>query len=220
LNQFDTALEFSFKSLQRLNSENNFIGVSRACTDIGIIYKKLGKYEEGLKYLMDGLRIRQEKKLKQFEITSHMEIATLYKEIKRNQEALEHLEAAERLALEVNHLTKLASIYRELDLLHRVLSDYPKALLYSDKLLELNAELHRKDSDERISRLQKSLTKEKEEEIERLRNEELKNAYDIISEKNKEIVDSIHYAKRIQTALMTTEKYFQKNLSRLNRIRN
>jgi len=37
----------------------------------------------------------------------------------------------------------------------------------------------------------------------------------IIEEKQKEIVDSIQYAKRIQSALMPTENYFDKNLKRL-----
>lgn len=39
----------------------------------------------------------------------------------------------------------------------------------------------------------------------------------IIEEKQNEILDSIHYAKRIQTALITSEKYIDKNLNRLNR---
>lgn len=38
----------------------------------------------------------------------------------------------------------------------------------------------------------------------------------IIEEKQKEILDSIHYAKRIQTALITSEKYIDKSLNRLN----
>jgi len=34
-------------------------------------------------------------------------------------------------------------------------------------------------------------------------------------EKNKDIVDSIHYAKRIQQSLMPTEKYLERNLKEL-----
>ncbi len=37
-----------------------------------------------------------------------------------------------------------------------------------------------------------------------------------VEEKQKEILDSIRYAKRIQTALITSEKYIDKNLRRLN----
>ncbi|MDO8999685.1 MAG: tetratricopeptide repeat protein [Bacteroidota bacterium] len=39
----------------------------------------------------------------------------------------------------------------------------------------------------------------------------------IIEEKQKEILDSIHYAKRIQTSLLPTEKYIEKSLAQLNK---
>ncbi len=39
----------------------------------------------------------------------------------------------------------------------------------------------------------------------------------IVDEKQKEILDSIYYAKRIQTALITSEKYIGKNIDRLNK---
>jgi tetratricopeptide (TPR) repeat protein len=39
----------------------------------------------------------------------------------------------------------------------------------------------------------------------------------IIEEKQKEILDSIHYAKRIQGSLLPTEKYIEKSIKRLNK---
>ena len=51
---------------------------------------------------------------------------------------------------------------------------------------------------------------------ERLRYEnEIKDMNHTLREKNKEITDSIHYAKRIQTTLITSEKYIEKTLNRL-----
>lgn len=44
---------------------------------------------------------------------------------------------------------------------------------------------------------------------------ELKNK--IIEEKQKEIIDSIHYAKRIQKALITNEKYIERSLNNLTK---
>ncbi|HXD92551.1 MAG TPA: tetratricopeptide repeat protein, partial [Bacteroidia bacterium] len=40
-------------------------------------------------------------------------------------------------------------------------------------------------------------------------------AYEELHEKNKEVMDSIRYAKRIQTALITSEKYFENAFNRL-----
>ncbi len=44
---------------------------------------------------------------------------------------------------------------------------------------------------------------------------ELQEKNDLITEKNKEITDSIKYAKRIQQTLMPKEKHIEKNLKRL-----
>jgi hypothetical protein len=44
---------------------------------------------------------------------------------------------------------------------------------------------------------------------------ELEAAKDIVEEKNKEIVDSIRYAKRIQIHLLPSDKYIEKNMERL-----
>jgi hypothetical protein len=41
------------------------------------------------------------------------------------------------------------------------------------------------------------------------------HAYEELHEKNKEVMDSIRYAKRIQTALITSEKYIANSLKRL-----
>jgi hypothetical protein len=46
---------------------------------------------------------------------------------------------------------------------------------------------------------------------------ELEDKNAIIEEKNKSITDSINYANRIQRSLMTSEKYIEKELNRLNK---
>jgi len=46
--------------------------------------------------------------------------------------------------------------------------------------------------------------------------EEVHRQKEIVEEKQKEIIDSITYAKRIQTALLTSERYMEKALNRLN----
>ncbi len=48
-------------------------------------------------------------------------------------------------------------------------------------------------------------------------NTEIAKQKELVEEKQKEILDSIHYAHRIQRALITNEKYIQKNLKKLNK---
>lgn len=47
--------------------------------------------------------------------------------------------------------------------------------------------------------------------------EEISNGKKIIEEKQKEILDSIHYAKRIQQTLMPGERYIEKELKKLHK---
>jgi hypothetical protein len=43
-------------------------------------------------------------------------------------------------------------------------------------------------------------------------------AYSILHEKNKEVMDSINYAKRIQNALLPSEKCIERNLNKLRKV--
>lgn len=54
--------------------------------------------------------------------------------------------------------------------------------------------------------------KQKNNEIITLQKQEVEKQKDLVEAKQKEIVDSIHYAKKIQQSLLPTEKYIQRNL--------
>lgn len=67
----------------------------------------------------------------------------------------------------------------------------------------------------KITNKQKNIIELKERETQK-QNKIITEQKHIVEEKQKEILDSIHYAKRIQTALITSEKYIEKNLNKLN----
>jgi serine phosphatase RsbU (regulator of sigma subunit) len=52
----------------------------------------------------------------------------------------------------------------------------------------------------------------REAELERIRNVDLKNAFELIEEKNRDITDSIFYAQRIQQAILPSAEEFKKSL--------
>jgi serine phosphatase RsbU (regulator of sigma subunit) len=211
--QYEEALELAMKSLEILKAENNKVGESRALSDIGIIYKKLKKYNDALKYFSEALKIREELNITPFILGSLLDMAGIYIEQNNNTEAISFFLKAEVIALETNHQVRLAGVFQNLITLYKQIDNYLKALEYSEKYIQLTIELNNKERETKITNLQGSLLQEKEQEIERLRNVELKNAYDLITEKNQEITDSIHYAKRIQKALMASENILSKNLS-------
>ena len=53
---------------------------------------------------------------------------------------------------------------------------------------------------------------QKEAELEKEKNTELQKAYSIIEDKQKEILDSIKYAQRIQQSQLPSEKYISRFL--------
>ena len=61
----------------------------------------------------------------------------------------------------------------------------------------------------RITQKQKKIIEEQKIKVD--------EAFEKLAEKNKEVLDSIRYAKRIQTALLTSEKYFTGKLISLNK---
>lgn len=74
---------------------------------------------------------------------------------------------------------------------------------------------------EKLERLVKERTAEVTRQKDEIagQNEKLQQAYSQIEEKQKEILDSIHYAKRIQSSLLPTEKYLVRALEALKRKR-
>ncbi len=66
---------------------------------------------------------------------------------------------------------------------------------------------------EKLIREQNTMLEQKVKE----RTAELEEQKDIVEEKNKEITDSIKYAKRIQTALLPSDKYFEKHFKGLKK---
>lgn len=59
------------------------------------------------------------------------------------------------------------------------------------------------------------LQKKKANSVLTLKNEQIENQNVLLEAKQKEILDSIHYARRIQTSLMPTEKYLRKKIEEL-----
>jgi tetratricopeptide (TPR) repeat protein len=68
----------------------------------------------------------------------------------------------------------------------------------------------------KITKKQKYIIEEKEKETTR-QNEIISQQKDIVEVKQKEILDSIYYARRIQQALITNEKYVSKEINRLKK---
>jgi serine phosphatase RsbU (regulator of sigma subunit) len=210
--EYKQALEYGMKSLDILQGSNNLIGQSRALSDIGVIYKKLYENKLALDYFFKALEIRKTNNLKHFILASLIDIAEVYVQMGDEQNAISYFEQAEQYAGETSHFARQVIVYRNLSEIYKKRKDFEKVVEIYEKLLKINERVHTAEREAKLNQSESKLLKEKEEEIERLKNIELKKAYEVIEQRNKDIHDSITYAKRIQDALLAHEGFLKENL--------
>ncbi len=210
--EYKQALEYGLRSLEILRSSNNLIGESRALSDIGVIYKKLNENDLALEYFFKGLEIRKNNNLKHFILASLIDIAEVYMQMGDDKNAINYFEQAEHYGSETGHFNRQVIVYKNLSNIYKKRKEFEKVVETYEKLFAINAKVHQAEKEAKLNQSESKLLKEKEEEIERLKNFELKKAYEVIEQRNKDIHDSITYAKRIQDALLAHEDFLKDNL--------
>jgi serine phosphatase RsbU (regulator of sigma subunit) len=214
-NDFKMAEELLQKSLHEYKKYESTSGESRVYNDLGTVYQKTGKPDEALNSFKKALEVRRIIPHQQGIATSLNEIASTLIDLNRHDEALPYLNEARDLSALINNKSKLYRTHFLLYKLYRAKENHKLALENFEIYDQVKSDVLGEASGNRIKALQTKMATEKSEkeaEIERLRNVELKSAYNLIEEKNKEILDSISYAKRIQQAILPSEKMVKKHL--------
>jgi len=208
-NKFELAFEYFQKSLKQIEGKNNFLLESKNYADIGIYYFKTGDYDNSLSYQLKSLEIRKEKNLSNPLITNYIELSELFLKQKNYQEALNYILLAEKLAIELSIKFKLFTVYRILSIIYQKTGKTELALENYKKYNHIKDEVLNQENARKIKQMSMHYEMEnmqKEKEIFTLRNVELKSALD-------EIEASVRYAKKIQEAVLPTEKYIERILN-------
>jgi len=218
--KYAEAREILERTLKFYTSIEVTSGQSRSLNDLGLVYRKTGEIEKALQCLKESLQIRKETKHFQGIATSLNEISELLLGQKKYEEAKKYLEEAKAACEKVQNKSKLFRTHFLFSQLYRAINEPWKALDHYVEYDKIKSEVQGEVANNKIKELQTKMATEKSEketEIHRLKNVELKEAYEEIEIKQKEIIDSINYAKRIQRSLLPNEKYIEKNLKRLKK---
>lgn len=213
--KYDEAEKLLQRSLAYYNEMGIVTGQSRSLNDLGVIFRKTGRLDESLECFRKALQLRRDTNHMQGIATSLNEVSEVLLAMKRYPEAEEYLREAQQVCEKVNNKSKLYRAHFLSYQLYRNTNEPWKALDQYEKYDAIKTEVQGQTANNRIKDLQtKAATEkaEKEKEIERLRNVELKSAYDTIELKNKEITDSINYAQRIQRTLLASDSLLDRNL--------
>ena len=212
---FTKALDYYFKALKMNEELGRKNGIAINLGNIGSIYTKTGKFAEAEKYLLDALKIDKEIGAQNEERNFEESLSQLYEKTGKFNLALEHYKKAMVLK------DTLFSEEKNKELTKKELN-----YEFEKKEAATKAEQDKKDAVTQIIIYSVSSGfalvlllavfifrgyRQKQKANIIISEQKL-----IVEEKQKEILDSIHYAKRIQQSLLPTEKYIDKTLKRLN----
>ncbi len=209
------SLEYAAKTYRNLN---HYSGLSRALNDMGMLEKALGNYDKAIVFLNESVELRTEIGHVQGLMTSYTELGEALLLKKEYASALLQFEKGLDLALRTKTQQKQIRLHKLLYDVHKELGNTELALRHFEQFFEIKSQLLSDEANNNMKRIQSKYEKEKSEreaEMERQKNIELAKANEIIEQKNKDITDSINYAKRIQISLLPTDKYIEKTIDRL-----
>lgn len=196
------------ETLEIYRANGNHTGTGRALNDLAVIYKLQGQFPEAEETFSRCLSLREEIRHQQGIITTRTELGELYLLAGKPEEAKQILTNALDLAVQMKVKPKIFRIHHLLSECYKQLQDPWKALEHAEKHFRIRNEVAGEQASNKLKHLQTRMATEKSEreaEIHRLKNVELKRAYQEIEEKNKSILDSINYAQRIQQAVLPLE---------------
>lgn len=211
MKNYTVAEEHLEKAIALFRELEHEVGLARVLNDMGLLHSELNDLSGAEEYLGESLKLREDVGHIQGLITTSLELGKVMLRKGDFAGSRRHLEKALEMAQKTSSGVKEMNIQRELYRLFKSMSEPGRALSHLEAYLVLQEKITGDRTAQEVKKLETRLATEKAEkeaEIERLRNVELRSAHDAIAAKNKEILDSIVYARRIQLATLPPEKMF------------
>jgi serine phosphatase RsbU (regulator of sigma subunit) len=199
--KYDESLEYYFKSLEIRRKNNQITSIPWTLLGLASTYEEMQMRTEALEYYQKGMiggDIR-------CTLQCIMGCGRIFSAIGNGDQAEEKLEQSLKMAQDLKAQSLMAEAYAALANHYEANGESEKALKNHKLYHKIRESVQSDESQNRLRNIEISHAIEKseqEKEIFRLRHVELKEAYDLIDEKNKDITASINYASRIQRAML------------------
>jgi serine phosphatase RsbU (regulator of sigma subunit) len=197
----EASLDYYFKSLSIRRKNKQETSIPWTLLGIASTYEDLGKTDEALEYYRQGL-IGGDRRCA---LQCMMGCGRIYSLMGENDKAEDKINESLRIAGDLKAQSLVAEAYSSLAKHYESTGDTGNALHYYKLFQKTRESVQSEEVQSRFRNIEISHAIEKseqEKEIYRLRHVELKEAYDIIEEINKDITASINYARRIQLAML------------------
>jgi serine phosphatase RsbU (regulator of sigma subunit) len=199
--KYDEALTYYFRSLDIRKKNKQKFAIPWTLLGVANTYEEMKKYPESLEYYEQGTKSGD----KRCNLQCLMGSGRVFSLLGDGKKAEERLLDSLRMAQELKSFVLIAEAYAALASHYELFKQPAKALKNFKYHLKAKEAFHSNEIQSKLSNIEVAHAIEKseqEKEIFRLRHVELKQAYDLIEEKNKDITASINYASRIQRAML------------------
>jgi len=199
--RFDESLEYYQKSLEIRRRNKQITSIPWTMLGIASTYEEMQEREKALEYYDKGA-VGGDKRCT---LQCIMGSGRILSKLGIDDKAEEKLGEALKMAMDLKAQSLVAEAYSGLANHYESTGQIEEALKNYKLYEKVRESLQSDEAKNRLRNIEISHAIEKseqEKEIYRLRHVELKEAYDIIDEKNKDITASINYARRIQRAIL------------------
>lgn len=205
---FKEAIKILVDCLDVLEQFKDQHAISETLFNIGNNYLQAGDLENSEIYLRKALAASTEIEYLKGVSQTLTILGTLYFKRKETEKALAYMHEGLATALELNEKRIASETYKTLAEAYKSIGNLAKALECFEQYDEMRAKLSAHDNRSLVESLQSEIESEKSERLLlESKNKEIEYAYELIKEKNKDITDSLKYAKHIQHALLPDTKY-------------
>ncbi len=214
-NKFEQALDYYNRSLTLRIEQQDKGGIPWTYIGMASVFERMQDFASALDYY--GKSAAQSKENKDVRANLYCLLGSGKIRLNYNEPELAKLELQEGLQIAESIKSKplMYDFHQALSKAYELLVDYQQSLNHLRLFQELKEEVLSTETTNKMKHQQMSFDIERsrqEAEIFRLRNVELKEAYDKIEEKNKAITDSINYALRIQQAILPSKAVMAQGL--------
>jgi len=202
LGDLSSALQCHEQALKIYRRIGNPVGESRALNDIGEVNHAQGNLAKAIELHRESLRIREEQKTYPAQVTSLLNLGKICLELEAIEEARKALTKALAIADRIGAKPKVSKAHELLSELCDRAGDFKMALLHHRTFHQLREEIFNEEEITKVKNLQIAVEverSEKEAEIHRLRNVELKNT-------NEELNRVLSELQATQSQLVHREK--------------
>lgn len=215
LQNYDMALDFMYRAIEIHSERGDDFGLANSYIILGNIYLSTNQHQKAFGYILQA--INKSSKINHLRgiADANSSLGNFYRDQKNFAKALYQHQIAMSAATEMGEKLLISRIYKNISETYKSSGNFEKALETYTRYDEVKSYVQNANNEITVRTLQAQFEleqSEKEKEIYKFKNIELANANKLIESKNKDITDSIKYAKHIQEAILPERNYMKQYL--------